>query len=189
MRTNSDADSIYQNKEAIKVRMETIKNHLKKFDKNLDDRLDIDELQHFLDANMKNGKNFDSDLTRRIFSLIDLNHDEKISCQDFITTYIMIDDEISNQSREVIRKYEQEKTNNEKLFKLMMENKNEVLNSDGIGPKGSITIVIKDIMFPNEDLIDYQGISIKCIFDEKSKQTKTLKKFDSKMIWNEKFEL
>ena len=43
--------------------------------------------------------------------------------------------------------------------------------------------------FPKENLIEYQGISIKCIFDEKFKQTKALKNFDSKMTWGEKFEL
>ena len=189
MKSQYNPDLSTQNIEIEKNRIVLLKTALLKYDKNLDDRLDIDELQDFLDSNMKNGKKFDHELTKKIFSLIDLNHDEKISCEEFIKTYLMLDEEITNHSREINIKYNQEKANNDRLLKLMMENKNEVLNSDGIGPNAKITIDINDIIIPKEDLIDYQAISIKCIFVDKFKQTRTLKKFDSNMSWNEKFEL
>jgi Ca2+-binding EF-hand superfamily protein len=159
------------------------------FDKNLDDRIDIEELQSFLDSNLKNNKKFDPALTQKIFSLLDLDHDNKISCEEFIKTYMQIDDEIRSHSKDLTTKYNKEKDNNEKLFKLMMEHKNEKLNSDEIGSNAKVSIEITDIEFLNE-LEEYDAIFIRITFADIPKQTKTITEFihGSKVSLNEKFE-
>ena len=189
MKSHSVSEVSSQNFDLMKSKMEIIRSSLMRFDKNLDDRIDIDELQDFLDANMKNGKKFDPALTQKIFSLLDLDRDNKISCEEFIKTYMQIDDEIRSHSKDLTTKYNKEKENNEKLFKLMMESKNEKLNSDGLGPNAKVTIEITDIEFLNE-LEEYDGILIRITFADIPKQTRTIKDFihGSKVSLNEKFE-
>jgi hypothetical protein len=189
MRSHSFSETSSQNFDVMKSKMEIIKTSLMRFDKNMDDRIDLDELQDFLDSNMKNNKKFDPALTQKIFSLLDLDRDNKISCEEFIKTYMQIDDEIRSHSKDLTTKYNKEKDNNEKLFKLMMEHKNEKLNSDGIGPNAKLSIEITDIEFLNE-VEEYDGILIRITFSDLHKQTKTITEFihGSKVTLNEKFE-
>lgn len=175
------------NIEVVKSKIEALKNALMKFDKDLDDQIDQKELIAFLDSNMRDGKKFDRNLAKKIFSVLDLDHNGKISCDEFIKSYIQIEEEIKSHLNELNAKYLNEKENNSKLYKQMMESRGEKLNGEGIGPNGKITIEITNIEFVTM-IVGFQGISIRIRFGKNIKETKVLNNM-SNLTWKEKFEL
>jgi Ca2+-binding EF-hand superfamily protein len=183
---NSESDT-NSNMEQVRTRVETLRQALMKFDKDLDDQIDQQELLNFLDSNMKDGRKFDRNLSKKIFSVLDLDNNGKISVEEFIKSFVQIEEEIKNHSKELQAKYNNEKENNAKLFKLMMENQNEKLNSEEIGPNGKITIEITNIEFLTT-IKNFQGISIRVRFGNEMRETKILSSM-SNLTWKEKFEL
>lgn len=177
-----------QNMESLKARIDILKSALGKVDKNMDDNIDQQELIDFLDANMQNGKTFDRNLAKKIFSVMDFNQDGNVSIEEFIKTFIQIEDEIKAHSKELQLKHSLEKENNNKLYKQMMEHKNERLNDNGIADDSKLNIEITNIEFLTP-IKQYDGISIRIIFNNESKSTKVLSSVSNLLTWKEKFEL
>jgi hypothetical protein len=192
MKSQNDSETNSVNIELIKSKMETLRAAMTRFDRNFDDRLDINELQNFLDSNMKNGKKFDRQLAQKIFSLLDLDQDGKLTAEEFIKTYLQLEEEMKTNTKELQLKYLSERDNKERLFKQMAEHRNEKLNSEGIGPDGKVIIEIADIIFlkPGHSL-DFNGIIIRMTLGGDAKQTKSLNLATgkNKLVWHESFEL
>jgi Ca2+-binding EF-hand superfamily protein len=111
-------------------------------DKTFDCQVDQRELLDFLDSRMKNRKKFDRSVAIEIFKLIDLDQNGKISVEEFIKRYISIEDEIRRDIRDYQKILLVEKENNSRMYKLMMQYKNENLNEKGMGSNAKIILQI-----------------------------------------------
>jgi hypothetical protein len=191
MNSQNDSDTGSLNIELIKSKMQTLRAAMKRFDRNFDDRLDINELQSFLDSNMKNGKKFDRHLAQKIFSLLDLDQDGKLTAEEFIKTYLQLEEEMKANTKELQIKYLTERENKERLFKQMAEHRNEKLNAEGIGPDAKVIIEITDIIFLKPvHTLKFNGIVIRMTLDDDVRQTKSLSLVTgNQLVWHENFEL
>lgn len=174
------------NLDQVKGKAELLRQSLLKFDKDLDDQIDLEELLACLDSNMTNGKKFDRNLAKKIFSVLDLDDNGKITCDEFIKSFMQIEEEIKSHLNEMNAKYLFEKENNARLFKMMMESKNEKINEEGLGPNAKITIEITNIEFIST-MRSFQGISIRIKFGKEVKETRILNNLAS-LTWKERFE-
>jgi hypothetical protein len=169
-------------------KIENIRKAFLEHDKDLDHEITQNELLSFLDSNMKNGQKFDRTLASKIFQALDLDQSGKITVEEFIKNYMSIEEEIKTHAKEVQSKLLIEKERNSQLQKLLHENQNEKLNTEGIGQNAKITIEIYNIEFVK--IIEaLKRISIRIRFEGESKETKLVTKDDNIAIWKEKFEL
>jgi hypothetical protein len=177
--------------EKLRFKMDLLKSAVNRYDKYNEDRFDQQQMLRFLDSLMRNGNKFDRALAQKIFTLSDLDDDGKLTTQEFVKTYLMIEEEIKTNSKNYQTNYLMEKDNCDKLYKLMLENKNENLNSEGLCPDAKATIEISDIEFLNKMKLRLNNISIKMTLHDVSNQTRTIKikDTDNKLILNETFSL
>jgi hypothetical protein len=191
MKTPNDSDTNSVNIELIKSKMIILKAALNRYDKNFTDSFDLQQLQRFLDSYMRGGK-FDKVLTQKIFTLSDLDNDGKLSTEEFVKTYIQIEDEIKAHSKDILSKYHTEKDNKEKYYKSMLAHREEKLNSEGLGEDAKAYIEIADIEFLRKLNLELNSISIRMSLHDISDQTKSLNFKTSnrdKFTWHENFEL
>src|SRR5690242_15721488 len=113
MNNESESASV-SNMDHAKGKVEALKNALLKFDKNMDDQIDKPELFAFLDSNM-NGRRFDRQLGEKMFSLLDTDKSGKVSVEEFIKTFIHIEEELKNHIKEMQNKYSYELENNNRI--------------------------------------------------------------------------
>ena len=171
-----------------KSKIEAIRGALMKFDKDLDDEIDQQELLNFLDSNMKNGQKFDRSLANKIFEALDLDKSGKITVEEFIRNFISIEEEIKTHAKDLQNKYFTEKEKNANLQKMLLENQTEKLNAEGIGQNAKITIEVYNIEFLRMFGL-LKRISIRTKFENDSKETKLLSGEENVVVWKEKFEL
>ena len=183
----NDSEVNSQLVEQTKAKIENIRKALMKFDKDLDDEIEQEELLNFLDSNMKNGQKFDRGLANKIFEALDLDKSGKISCEEFIRNFISIEEEIKTHAKDLQTKYMTEKDKNLNIQKMLLENQTEKLNAEGIGQNAKITIEIYNIEFLR-NLNALKRISIRIRFDVESKETRLVSGEDNVVIWKEKFE-
>jgi len=71
-------------------------------DEDADGNIKLDELQRFLER--KNGGHFDESITAEIYNMIDLNHDGKVTLEEFVTKYLDTRQKLNERLVEVYKK-------------------------------------------------------------------------------------
>lgn len=173
--------------EYLEQKGENIRKAFAKQDKNLDGEIDKNELIDFLDSNCRSGK-FDRNLANKIFSILDLDKNGRITIDEFIKSYVGIIDDIKSQIRELEINYKQEDKNRARMELLVKQNLNEVLNDEDLGPNSKFIIEIINIEYLKSRLT-YDGILIRIFFDNKKESTKILSTSTNDLVWQQKFEL
>ena len=127
----------------------------KEFDQiNIDNNsyLSFDELYNFF-KNRKNSENITKEYIERLFILLDKNKDEKITLEEFIFSYIKLEERLilkktklnllSNDLKSSLKEYEEkyEKT------------KNQIVNKDGICENANLSITL----FEAKDLVPFSS--------------------------------
>jgi len=119
---------------------------------------------------------------------MDLDKNGRISCEEFVKNFISIEEEIKAHAKELQNKVLLERENNANLAKLLLENKNEKLNDEGIGQNAKLTIEITNIEFLRPIIGMQENISIRIKFGENVKETRVLSGEENFVVWKEKFE-
>ncbi len=145
------------------------------------------ELIDFLDSNCRSGK-FDRNLANKIFSILDLDKNGRITIDEFTKSYVGIIDDIKSQIRELETNYNQEDKNRTRLDLLVKQNLNEVLNNEDLGPNSKFIIETINIEYLKSRLT-YDGILIRIFFNNKKETTKILSTSTNDLVWQQKFEL
>jgi len=187
-RSNYESDNNSQYNDYLQAKIEVLSRAWLEIDKTFDCEVDQRELLDFLDSRMKNRKKFDRSVAIEIFKLIDLDQNGKISVEEFIKRYISIEDEIRRDIRDYQKIFMVEKENNSRMYKLMMQYKNENLNEKGIGSNAKIILQISSIEFFKQIQGKLENISIKLRLDNQVAETAVVA-FESKLFYKESFEL
>ncbi len=180
-----ESENNSQYNDYLQAKIEALSRAWLEIDKNFDSEVDQQELLDFLDSNMKNNKKFDRGVAKEIFKLMDLDTSGKISVEEFIKRYISIEDEIRRDIRDYQKIFLAEKENNAKLYKLMLQHKNEISNDR---KNAKIILQISTIEFFKQILGKLENISIKLKLDNQVAETSVVA-FESKLFYKESFEL
>lgn len=183
-----ESENNSQYNEYIQGKIEALSRAWLEIDKSFDSEVDQQELLDFLDAQMKNRKKFDRGVAKEIFKLMDLDTNGKITVEEFIKRYISIEDEIRRDIRDYQKIYYVEKDKNAKLYKLMMQHKNESLNEKGMGKNAKIILQISSIEFFKQIQGKLENISIRLKLDNQVAETNVVA-FENKLFYKESFEL
>jgi len=173
--------------EYLQQKGENIRRAFAKQDKDFNGEIDKMELIDFLDSNCRSGK-FDRNLANKIFSILDLDKNGRITIDEFTKSYVGIIDDIKSQIRELETNYNQEDKNRTRLDLLVKQNLNEVLNNEDLGPNSKFIIEIINIEYLKSRLT-YDGILIRIFFNNKKETTKILSTSTNDLVWQQKFEL
>ncbi len=173
--------------EYLQEKIENLKKAFEKQDKDLNGDIDKNELIDFLDSNCRSGK-YDRNLANKIFSILDLDKNGRITINEFIKSYVGIIDDIKSQIRELEMNYKQEDINRARLELLVKNNLNEVLNDEDLGPNSKFIIEIMNIEYL-KNLLNYDGILITIAFGNKRESTRILSTSTNDLVWQQKFEL
>lgn len=185
---DSDTEDFSQiDQEYLNQKSENIKKAFQKQDKNSDDVIDQNELIDFLDANSKSGK-FERNIVMKIFSILDIDKNGKITINEFINAYMRFIKDIKSQIRDLESNYKYEDKNKARLELHVRNNLNEILNEEQLGPNSKFSIEIINIEYLNNKLT-YDGILIRISFGDKVETSKVLYKSANELIWQQKFEL
>ena len=152
----------------------------------MDDEINKDEMLQFFDSNMQNGKQYDRTLADKIFSIFDTDKSGKISVDEFIKTFIHIEEELKTHKTQIKAKYQAEKDKMEDIQKKVNYYRSEKLNSEGIAPSAKLTCEITNIEFLRKKSNSY--IKIRLSFEDITESTKPILNTNSVIYWNQKFE-
>ena len=187
--SQNESETLSQLPENVHPKRDALLKAFQKIDLNFDNEIDQEELLNFLDSNMRNGKKFDRSIANKIFSALDTDKSGKITVKEFILNFIHMEEEIKAHFKQLQDKFFEEKEKNANIQRLLLENKNEKLNKEGIGNNAKITIDIYNIEFLRQTVDILKRISIKMTFQNETKETRMVSGEENKVIWKEKFEL
>ena len=122
-----------------------MKNALWKFDENLDNQISQVELYKFLDSNMKDGKEFDRALASKMFAIFDSDKNGTISIDEFIKTFITVEEELKFHISQLKAKYHAELDKYTDLKKKASIYKGEKLNNEGVTISAKLTVEISTV--------------------------------------------
>lgn len=140
----------FYNTPEIKTKVETLKNYLWKFDKDMDDEISKTEMLNFFDSNMPNGKKYDRALADKIFNIFDTDKSGKISVDEFIKTFIHMEEELKKHKNSLILKQNEEKQAKEDVLLFLDKYSNEEINEEGLSKDANIECDVVDIDFGNK---------------------------------------
>ena len=163
----------------LKERFEKLKKEFSTIDKNSDDILDFQELYEFFTSysdttNLEITKEYIEDL----YEFIDHNKDNAISVQEFILSYMVIEEKIRHKEmhlKQVIDEYS------------LLENKNEIANKEGVSNNAELMITVLNA----ENLPESYGMESKpyVVVKYLGKELVSHYKQTINPIWNEDFNL
>jgi len=156
-------------------------------DKDLNGEIEKNELIDFLDANCESGK-YDRNLSGKIFSLLDIDNNGRITIEEFIKSYLTILEDIQNQIKELEFNFKQEDKNRVRLELLVKKYINEVLNDEELGPNSKFTIEIVNIDYIKGRLA-HDGVLIRITFGNRVETSRILSVSKNELTWEQKFEL
>lgn len=172
----------------VRSKIELIRNYLWKYDKDMDDQIDMQEMLNFFDSNLPDGKKYDRALAEKIFSLFDSDSSGKISIDEFIKTFIHIDEELKMHKAQLQLKYQSEKDKLEELQRKVNMYRSESLNSEGIGPNSVLNVEIVNVEFLDK-ISNFNSVKVKLQFNGSTSETNSVGVTSSELVWNEKFTL
>ena len=165
-----------------------LKEEFEKIDMNSDDIISIEELTNFINTYSKEtNKVYDTKYAEKVFNLIDVDKNKQITIQEFIMSYIVLEEKLRLKKIKLQKLDDELKGMLTKYQKSMAENKGERLTSDGISDNATLFITLLEA----KDLkpMDYTGTSDPYVtFNvDGKKATSSYKPETLDPIWNEDF--
>ena len=130
--------------------------------------LSQDEILYFLNSRARDGQ-FDPTLAQKLFSILDINNNNKITGEDFIKGYLQFESDLKKSNDEYNRKFLEEQKNLSDLEEQCRLYKSEKLNSEGFCENAKITVDITDVDI-KKPLEGISSIKIIVIYNEKTEE-------------------
>lgn len=175
--------------ERLNKKYEILKEEFRRINKDENDYIDIEELRYFLKTyEDETGKTLPDKYCEKLFYLIDVNHDDKITIQEFVSSYMLLEERLKLKRLRLRKLMEEVDISIQETLEKREKHLGEKLNAFGVV---NDAIVNLDIM-EARDLrpMDFNGKSDPyCIItiNGKHKQVSTYKPNTLNPIWNETF--
>ena len=150
--------------------------------------LNQDEIRYFLNNRTKDGQ-FDPTLAQKLFSILDIDEQNRITGEEFIKGYLQFEADLKKNNDEFNKKFNQEQNNYNNLEEQCRIYKSEKLSPEGFCENAKITVEITDVMIQKQ-IEGINAIIIKVIYNDEIKEKKLSinDPSNNNLIVNEKFE-
>lgn len=147
-----------------------------------------DEIRYFLNNRTKDGQ-FDPTLAQKLFSILDVDDQNRITVEEFIKGYLHFEADLKKNNDEFNKKLMQEQNNFNNLEEQCRLYKSEKLSPEGFCENAKITVEITDVNIQKE-IEGISSIIIKVIYNDDIKEKKLLinEQNNNNLLVNEKFE-
>ena len=140
----------------------------------MDDQIDKEEMLAFFDSNMPNGKKYDREVADKIFKVFDTDNSGKITVDEFIKTFIHLEEELKEFKIKLKAKYLSEQAKCDELNeKAELYRNKEKINSEGLSNFANFNCEIKTVEFP-KSFKGIDAIKIRVNYGNESKITKVI---------------
>lgn len=178
-------------KEFLEKKYEVLEKEFSRINKDSNDYIDISELTEFVNSyKRETGKSLPDDYCNKLFKLIDLDEDKNITIQEFIFSYMLLEERLK------LKKIKLEKTLEEvnKAVDRSLTERNkfakEELNKNGVATDATLNVILLEARELRP--MDFNGKSDPyCVFsiNGAQKQKSTYKPNQLDPVWNEEFNL
>lgn len=155
----------------------------------MDDEIDKAEMLAFFDSNMPMDRQYDRQLADKIFAIFDSDHSGKISVDEFIKTFIHIEEELKSHRTQVLSKLKAEKARSYEINKKTESYKLEKINNEGISDSAVLRCIITSIDFTSSNQEIDERISVRLKFEDQTDETEENYVNNQIIDINETFEL
>jgi len=175
----------------LEKKYKILEKEFQRINKDSNEIIDMDELSGFIRTYEKEtGKVLPEDYCAKLFDLIDLDHDKEITIQEFIFSYMLLEERLKLKKIKLSKLLEEIEQSSEKTKYERNKNKDEELNNNGVSLESNLNLVLLEA----RDLkpMDFNGKSDPyCIMtvNGKQKQQSTYKPETLEPVWNEEFNL
>jgi len=162
-----------------------------RINKDSNDYIDMEELSDFIHSyESETGKKLPDNYCQQLFELIDLNHDHSITIQEFIFSYMLLEEKLKLKKIKLTKLLEDIERSAEKEQLEREKFQDEKLNQNGVSENANLNVLILEA----RDLkpMDFNGKSDPyCVLtlNGQQKQKTTFKPDTLDPIWNEEFNL
>ena len=132
-----------------------LKREFNTIDNNADHKLGFDEIENFFINKTINNKVIDKNYIERLFKLLDKDKDSEISIEEFIFSYIKLEEKLKLKKKKLQYLLDDLKENLKQYLERLNKSKNEILNRDGICENASLSITL----FEAKDIIPKKNLS------------------------------
>ena len=172
----------------VRQKLDSLVNGLSEMELTLDSQLTRDQIKDFLSNRKINGKDFNQELTNKLFELINLNDENPtITAENFIKGYVQFESDITNELNKFNDKYQKGKEEYKRLNDECRKYQEEKVNKEGFCDNAKVTVIIEDVDIQSK-IEGIQSISIKLIYNDDERETEFISGSDNNQI-NQKFEL
>ena len=132
-----------------------LKREFNTIDNNADHKLQFEEIEKFFINKTINNKVIDKNYIERLFKLLDKDKDSQISIEEFIFSYIKLEEKLKLKKKKLQNILDDLKENLKQYLERLEKSKNEILNRDGICENASLSITV----FEAKDIIPKTNLS------------------------------
>jgi hypothetical protein len=146
-----------------------------------------DDIRYFLNNRAKDGQ-FDPTLAQKLFSILDVDDQNRITGEEFIKGYLQFEADLKKNNDEFNKKFIQEQNNFNTLEEQCRLYKSEKLSPEGFCENAKITVEITDVNIQKQ-IEGIKEIVIKVIYNDDIEEKRLLmNEGNNNLIVNEKFE-
>jgi Ca2+-binding EF-hand superfamily protein len=178
-------------KEFLEKKYEVLEKEFSRINKDSNDFIDIAELTEFVNSyKRETGKTLPEDYCSKLFKLIDLNEDKNITIQEFIFSYMLLEERLKLKKIKLEKTLEEVNKAAEKALTERNKFTKEELNKNGVATDANLNVILLEARELKP--MDFNGKSDPyCVFSINGgqKQKSTYKPNQLDPIWNEEFNL
>ena len=150
--------------EESRLKIDTLMNAFEELGWDNQKDLTQDEIRYFLNNRTKDGQ-FDPTLAQKLFSILDVDDQNRITGEEFIKGYLQFEADLKKNNDEFNKKFIQEQNNFNNLEEQCRLYKSEKLSPEGFCENAKITVEITDVNIQKE-IEGIYSIIIKVIYND-----------------------
>jgi len=181
--------SVYQ--DFLEKKYTVLEAEFSRINKDGNDYIDKKELAEFVHSyESETNQPLPDTYCEKLFKLIDLNHDNNITIQEFIISYMLIEERLKLKKIKLTKTLKEIELYAEKSLKDRDKHKSEQLNEHGVASDATLNLVLLEARELKP--MDFNGKSDPyCVFtlNGQQKQKSTYKPNTLDPVWNEQFNL
>jgi hypothetical protein len=178
-------------KQFLEKKYVMLEKEFQRINKDGNSNIDMEELTGFVHSyEQETGKSLPDGYCEQLFNLIDLDHNKEITIQEFIFSYMLLEEKLKLKKIKLAKLLEEIEQSCEKTQYERNKNSEEELNKNGVSYDANLSVVLLEAR--ELQPMDFNGKSDPyCIMtvNGKQQQKSTYKPTTLEPVWNEEFNL